>query len=650
MSELNDRFEQLASRGNARGVDAVLDAARADADQPEVALHAPAADVESHPSDAPTDADAVPLAAMDLPSVTRAPRRRRFGAAIAAMGLAATLFVGTLAMGAFFGGGGGSDSPEGAVRQLADAVSHEDAIAAADVLAPEEIRSLSGTVDAASRKAQELELARSANAPLDGLDLSVDGLSLSSESLADGYTKVTVNGGTLSLGTDSSRFAPAIQRALHDRNPDGGSTDLATLAQDQHLPTFVVTVQRGGHWYVSAAYTVLEYVREINDLPAAEFGSGLRAAATIGADSPEAAVTEAFRALSTSDWEKLISLAPPDEIPVYDYRAALVALAQDNDTDTSFTIDRIDTATQVNGDTAKVQVQASGSTEAGAWSLDGSCFTPPGGWYEGIEGYEGGQNTDHTSCGTGSTGFALPYFGFGVLDAADGAATTVNVVRKDGRWFVSPVGTVLDVLDRTIDHMTRREMYTSLRIADRLPPDGALTLGTPVTLPGTDFGARVYTYDGHAGEHLLGQTTGTPRSSDQTQFASVEVFKPDGNLMRNSYGLLYGESTELPTDGTYLIVVYPYGQEITFTLWDEANAPDAVKHPANAQDGQGCEYLGDGGVRCSSSGSSFSGDSSSGSSSSSSSSETEVTPSPTVMVDGGQSATTSTSVVSGTGG
>ena len=73
---------------------------------------------------------------------------------------------------------------------------------------------------------------------------------------------------------------------------------------------------------MSAAYTTLEYIREANHLPAADFGSGVRDAATLGADSPDAAVTEAMHAFADRDWQKLIELAPPSEIPAYDYRAA----------------------------------------------------------------------------------------------------------------------------------------------------------------------------------------------------------------------------------------------------------------------------------------------------------------------------------------
>ena len=91
---------------------------------------------------------------------------------ITAAGVAALVLVSALAVSAVVGSGG-SDSPEGAVRRLADALSHEDPLAAADVIAPDEVRSLHGTLDAAAHKAAELQLVQTAGAPLSGVDFNV---------------------------------------------------------------------------------------------------------------------------------------------------------------------------------------------------------------------------------------------------------------------------------------------------------------------------------------------------------------------------------------------------------------------------------------------------------------------------------------------
>ncbi len=581
MSDLQDRLERLAQRGTPRGGDAVLEAAKTSVEH-----------------------DAVAAIGMD-PSRRQSPRRH-FSSLVAAAGVAATLFVGMLAFSAFLGAGGGSDSPEGAVRQLADAVSHEDALAAADVLAPEEVQSLSRTIDQTARRAQELQLARTASAPLAGLDLSVDNLDLSTETMADGYVKVTVSSGTLSSQTQNEKFAPVMQRVLRNTTGPKGQVDLARLAKSLNLPTFVMTVKRGGQWYVSAAYTTLEYIREANQLPPADFGSGVRATATLGADTPDAAVTEAMQALQRSDWKTLISLAPPDEIPVYDYRDALMQLGADNQT--HFTIDKLETTSTVSGDTAKVTLHTAGTTDSGRWALDGGCFKPP---------LQDRLVSTSAWCALTPYYTVLPFYG---SSPASVASAQVTVVRKDGRWFVSPVGTALDLIDRYVRDFTQRQLYTMLNVPELLPVDATLTLGRPVTQDDRRGGAYVYALDAHRGDRFLGLVTWDPPAGDSYGGAAVLVYSPDGEVMRDSYDLIDGRGLEIPTDGTYRIVVRPYFQRITFTVWPEAQAPEAAKHPPTEGMYDGCHPTGNGGETCSSSASVGTSSSSSSSSSSSTSS------------------------------
>ena len=378
-----------------------------------------------------------------------------------------------------------------------------------------------------------------------------------------------------------------MQRALRNSENGSAQADLATLGRDNDLPTFVVAVQRDGHWYVSAAYTALEYIRVANDLPAADFGSGRRVAATLGADTPDAAVSDAVHALADGDWQKLIALAPPDEIPVYDYRAALTQLAADTNTDPNFTIDKLETTSTVNGDTAKVLLKASGTVppsegdlDTGKWSVDGSCFAYPLDTSLGVS--EGSaailESATPSTCGLRVLSI-VPY----VNDSeGNGTSTPITVVRENGRWFVSPVGTVLDLVDNAIKNLTRRTLYTMLNIPDQLPPDGTLTLGQPVKLTSTaaDLGTFVYSFSGHAGERLLGLAT-TKAVPDNYGFSiGVRIFAPDGTELDDAFGMLDGQSVTLPANGTYKFVVQAYtSKETTFTIFDEAQAPEAAKHP-----------------------------------------------------------------------
>ena len=103
---------------------------------------------------------------------------------------------------------------------------------------------------------------QTASAPLAGVDFNIHGLNLTTEPLGNGYAKVTINAGTFSAATHKAQFSPLMQKVLRESDDNSAQSDLAKLAEDDDLPTFVVAVRRDGRWYVSAAYTVLEYVRE----------------------------------------------------------------------------------------------------------------------------------------------------------------------------------------------------------------------------------------------------------------------------------------------------------------------------------------------------------------------------------------------------
>jgi hypothetical protein len=467
-------------------------------------------------------------------------------------------------------GSGGASSPEAAVRRLADAMSHEDALAAADVLAPSEVRSLHGTLDAAQKKAAELSLVKTAAAPLTGVDLSVDDVKLTTTPLGDGFAKVTVDGGTLSASTKKANFSPLMQKVLRDTEDNSAQFDLAGLAEGNNLPTFVVAVREDGHWYISAAYTALEYVREYNQLPTADYGSGVRATATLGADSPDAAVQDAMRALQRSDWSKLINLAQPDELPLYDYRDALVTLAQRDEWKTTFTLDTLSTTSEIQGDKALVTLRASGKTEKNRpWSVDGGCFTPP----PDPEASAG----PYRLCLPKAPVHLFDLYGLTTPSTADGPSQ-ITVVQRDGRWFVSPVGTVLDVLDTWIRNIDRRGLYSMLQLPSEIEPDGQMRLGQAVTVPGAVRGLHVFTFEGHQGERLVGLVK-SPGTKELFSY-SGEVIGPDGKALEG--GLFYGEAITLPVDGTYRISVFNYlGDDMRVTVWDEQDAPAEAKQFPN---------------------------------------------------------------------
>ena len=241
------------------------------------------------------------------------------------------------------------------------------------------------------------------------------------------------------------------------------------------------------------------------------------------------------------------------------------------------------TNAQVDGDTAKVTLNASGTTDSGKWTLEGGCFTPPD------------TSTPAITCGEGDF-LGLISTPYSALDKS----SQVTVVKHGGRWFVSPVGTVLDVVDKWISTLDRRTLFTMIGIPNQLPPDGSLTLGKPFELNAANRHLQVLTFDGHKGQKLLGlaksklQPTDVRGLEGDFSATSARLFAPDGSELTDSSGLFDGQPVELPADGTYTVAVQSYGLsgggDVTVTIWNAADAPAAAKNPVGMNGS--CTYSG----------------------------------------------------------
>lgn len=571
MSELRDRLERLAGRGApGRGAAAVVAAAVRDADRD--------AEVIDQPSNGDhIVADDLQPIELEVVDATHARReRRRPMRALATAGVAALVGVGVLAISAL--SGGGANSAEDAVRQLASAIDAEDPLAAADVLAPSEVRSLRATLDTASRRAAELRLVETAGSPLAGIDLSVEGLELDGEELADGFTRVYLRGG-IRASTNTVEFSELVQRAIDEPSTSSDTVDLADLSP-AGIDPFVVAVREEGRWYVSAAYTVLEYIREANDAGPADYGSAIAQAAELGAESPEAAARAMADALVARDWTRVLSLLPPDEIPVYDYRAAFAELLADTETD--FTVEEWDASATVDGDAAVLTVRAGGSYGDGEqWSLADEClhatYSYEGYTDEEFPEYDVEPYNETTSiCFPDRGGYPFSFF-FGSEGTGSGTVSA-RAVRHDGRWFLSPVGTALDHLDTWVQNFDERALSSILDVPEALEPDGAVALGTPITGDSAGTGlAYTFTFDGVEGQRIVGELeTDSARNPRYSSYGDVRVIHADGRTFDDGWSLI-GYPVTLPETGEYLLVVRTFTSgPFTLTVWDEADAPAGV--------------------------------------------------------------------------
>ena len=388
-----------------------------------------------------------------------------------------------------------------------------------------------------------------------------------------------------------------------------------------------MTVRHDGGWYVSPAYTALEYAREADGGPAADFGSAQGAPSSVPT-RPSTRSSDALHAWQAGNWDRLMALAPPDELPVYDYRAWIDKEAADTHPD--FTIDKLDTTATVNGDTAIVKLDASGTTGSGSdqgkWQVGGTCPTqsfdnssgsslvPDGTASTGSESVtQIGENGGGAySSSSGASGVFEPVVfrelclsgdlgrrcrsgsspSIRVIPRSPSGAISIEVVRGGGRWFVSPVTTVLDAVDSTIQHVDQRTVYTLLGLAYQLPPDGAITLDQPFKVPSEhgllqQLGVHLRRHEGPEGRRREQRQATPTRRARST--------RPTGRTSTTSTSDAEGSGSDMPTTlpetGSYRLVMngfrLPTGG--TLTLWDAKDAPKGLigQNDGISSDGSG---------------------------------------------------------------
>jgi hypothetical protein len=402
----------------------------------------------------PTD---IPIATLD--NALPAHRRRRGGRAIViAAGVVALALVGGLVARSATASTGAS-SAQAAANRAINAIRNEDPVALASMLAPDELHDVTGIMKTASQKGKSFNLTKSMAHPFAGIDLNIVNPQTHIETLADGYAKVELTGGTFTYDVNPAKLTPTLR---NDLTPDaklhgsydldrfscaseasqnsGMSTDLPVYCKDGGLGPFLIEVREHGHWYISPMYTGLEYWRLAQDLPAAAFGSNASAPHS-GSNTPEGAVLAMANALGSVDVDQMLALLPPGEFrALYDYRAAIHAALQKSDAPSFLFSVNNGANLQVentNGGKKVVVESASGQYNATAdnnsserlpWQLNGVCMTSTDA--NGAT-HHGCASDAHESYGSGSFDFHLDAF-------------FVDTVQHDGKWYVSPSLTIAD--------------------------------------------------------------------------------------------------------------------------------------------------------------------------------------------------------------
>jgi hypothetical protein len=398
--------------------------------------------------------------------------RRRLGAVAAVTALVGAGSFTTYSILAS-GGDGGAATPEEAVTTFVSAVEHEDVLGMIDVTLPEEVGVLRDAVTSATTDATRLDLLSDTFDPngVKGVDISLDDLVLDTNYLEGGLAVVTATSGTLNVSFDPRAFPfGAKVRELIDANAPAQSalTDLSTVG----APASLMTVQRDGRWYVSVEYTLAEYIRQSTGLEM----PGPVNRSPVGFDSPEAAANGFYDRLAALDLQGVLdTFAPGEDAPAWlaqSWLPAANAAIEHGRADgwavgiSGLTYETIGNGTRrtLNPVTFKVTgtvpagIDQSGSGTTGdhgplPFSVDHAdgCSTYRGEGANTVFDLEASPQVKQVDGGFELCAPGLPG-AWGLLLLTGGLADlpAVSVVEAGGKWYVSPLGTLLATVSTSL--------------------------------------------------------------------------------------------------------------------------------------------------------------------------------------------------------
>jgi hypothetical protein len=547
---------------------------------PETAqLPSAAATATLPPAGAPPRVEPPAGSADDAGQPSAGPRRSRRGLLTGIGGVAAVGVLGVVGYVVFdqlSGPSGGADSPQAAVTELSAAANAEDAVTALSLLPPGEVGPIVDLYRDVEAKATSTGVADEEK-PFAGFDVRLDGVKVQSEELGEDVAAVTVTSGTVSwtLDPDQLQGALRVEPSGDLREAAEGSADLVEVSREatDGSPLRIMTVQQDGKWYVSPTYTLLEAWRVNQGLPAPDFSKELDLEGT-GADSATAAVEQAAQAVAAYDVDGLLDLLSPDEASaLYRYRDAITAaLHRDGalaelQSEGQLAIDSVDVvaADEVDGRVPVTVRSASGGLydddrDYTSWSLDRNCLS---------------YNEDGDTDG-GCLDEVFDEMGLGADLAANFESLTILTQEVDGRWYLSPMATVVSEVRGVVTGLDADDVAAMLDVRQFGGVDGRLEDGA--TLDGTSGDwSRPALYEM---EVPAGSVFSTCVEGD----ALAYLYGPDGRPT--------GEGAVLATDGgRYRVAVSgPEGEETSFSISPVLSSVEEISVPTTvaAEGGDSC--------------------------------------------------------------
>lgn len=428
-------------------------------------------------------------------SPAEAPPSRRTGILLT-VGLVALIVV-LMATFLAFTTDDGADTAEGAAHAMMGAIQDGDLVGVVQQLPPGERRAVvDGTQDLVAPLQRLGLLGPVDTGHLDGVSFRFDGITTTTTQLDKDVQAIDLTGGTFTaqLAPGGAPMLTDKARTILDRN--GVTVDPQTSSYHRDFatdPLRVVAIREGGGWHISLAYSVAEALRSQAGAPAPKMGTGPPA---IGAATPAEAVSEFATAYADGNPGRVLDLIYPDEARVlYDYApiflpqatAAAKAAAERGTYDVQ--LNQLTTSVSGDGPVRKVQVTGADldirdEVKKVHVTYDGKCLhtdqrlSDADAPYRKSDTCDGDWGADDVATRDRDNPLAnLAVFGGG----AD--LPTFTVVERNGRWFISPVRTLLDSLVKTLDQVPADKVDV---LADRLAASwragaGGGISGTPLT-------------------------------------------------------------------------------------------------------------------------------------------------------------------------
>jgi hypothetical protein len=430
----------------------------------------------AEPPAAPDDSDHPPL-------LSRRSRRSKWLVGAAVTAVLALGAAGIFAVSSFTGPArGGADDPSDLGSRLLSAIDDEDVLGVIDVLLPGEREALGDPFVEMVSQLQRLDVLGDTDlSQLAGFDVRLSDTAVRTRATGvDDIVDIEMSA-DVSVSVDGT--ALPIGPLLTERLPDDVLAELrgTQLTQSDRLDLTLTAVQQDGRWYFSLFHTVAEQARA--DL-GADVAIPVAGLAPQGAPSPEAAVDELFDSVESLDLAGLIGVLDPTEAAALQRYAPLFLDRAQQELDgvpLSWAI--VDRSIRVEGSgdrrTAFVDALAIEGT------LDGSPLS-----YRFQDGCTSARlgGVEVEQCGQAATAGGLddvfadqPEVGR-LLEVIRSAFDDIEPIglelrRRDGEWFVSPLATVDEAV------------LAGLRALDRDELDSIIDAGSQAV---TSFGDLIF--------------------------------------------------------------------------------------------------------------------------------------------------------------